>query len=129
MANNDSPKIVRTEAQMFPLVESWLQSKLTQKQFSEQHGLALHILPYWVNRYRQVHPDSSPAPMSQSAQTPAFIQIDPAPAIPCPSPPPTTPPIAPPTEMAIELPSGLVLRFSSLIPVSYLQEVVGICSR
>jgi hypothetical protein len=37
MENNNPPKEVRTEAKMFPLVENWIASKLTQKQFSEYH--------------------------------------------------------------------------------------------
>lgn len=44
---------VRTEAEMFPLVESWLKSGQTQKQFYTNHGLPVHILAYWVGRYRQ----------------------------------------------------------------------------
>jgi len=56
ITNNQSPKVIRAEAQMFPLVESWLQSKLTQKQISEQHCFTLHILLYWEDRYRQKQP-------------------------------------------------------------------------
>ena len=46
---------VRTESEMFPLVEKWLKSGITQKEFGQKHGLALHIMPYWVARYRKVH--------------------------------------------------------------------------
>ena len=56
MENNNPPKEVRTEAKMFPLVENWIESKLTQKQFSEQHQLPAHILPYWITRYHQQQP-------------------------------------------------------------------------
>jgi len=44
---------MRTSAEMFPVVEDWLQSGLTQKEYSQRHQLALHILPYWVGRYRK----------------------------------------------------------------------------
>jgi hypothetical protein len=42
-----------TEQEMFPLVESWLKSRLTQKQFCATHQMPAHILAYWVGRYRK----------------------------------------------------------------------------
>ena len=44
---------VKTEAQMFPLVESWQKSGLTQKQFSQQHQISEQVFCYWVSRYRK----------------------------------------------------------------------------
>lgn len=44
---------MRSSEEMFPIVEDWLESGLTQKDYSIQHGIALHILPYWIGKYRQ----------------------------------------------------------------------------
>ncbi len=38
---------------MFPLVEQWQQSGLSQKQFSEEKNIKYHNFAYWVKRYRQ----------------------------------------------------------------------------
>ncbi|MDO1444607.1 hypothetical protein Q0590_00010 [Rhodocytophaga aerolata] len=102
---------IRTEKEMFPFVEEWLKSGITQKEFSQKHGLALHLMPYWVARYRKAHPSAAPTPTASSG----FIRV---------SAPQTT--VSP---MEVALPSGAVIRFSSLIPVSYLQEVLSVCSR
>ncbi len=102
---------IRTEKEMFPLVEEWLKSGISQKEFSQRHGLALHIMPYWVARYRKVHPSAQ----ATAAPSTGFIQL--------PTPQSTVSP------MEVALPSGTVIRFSSLIPVTYLQEVLLICSR
>ena len=102
---------IRTEKEMFPMVEKWLASGITQKAFSQSNGLALHIMPYWVARYRKVHGPNQPTPATSAG----FIEI------------PTPKAIASPIEVA--LPSGAVIRFSSLIPVSYLQELLSVCSR
>jgi transposase len=109
---------IRTEKEMFPMVEKWLASGITQKAFSQSNGLALHIMPYWVARYRKVHGPTQVTPVSTQV-TPAtstgFIQL--------PTPQSTV------SSMEVALPSGAVVRFSSLIPVSYLQELLSVCSR
>jgi transposase len=102
---------IRTEKEMFPLVVEWLKSGITQKEFGQRHGFALHIMPYWVARYRKVHGPTQPTPTTSTG----FIQL--------PTPQATVSP------MEVALPSGAVIRFSSLIPVSYLQELLSICSR
>ena len=101
----------RTQTEMFPLVDKWLASGLTQKEFSQRHGLALHIMPYWEARYRKVHPSAQ----ATGAPSTGFIQL------------PTSPATVSPMEVA--LPSGTVIRFSSLVPVTYLQEILLVCSR
>ena len=106
---------IRTQTEMFPLVESWQKSGLTQKEFSHRHQLPLHILPYWVARYRKAYP--SPAP--STPESPAFIRLS-APAAPVGAADPAC------CTTAVELPSGVVLRFTGLVPVSYLKELVGL---
>lgn len=128
---------------MFPLVESWQKSGLTQKEFSRKHQLPLHILPYWVARYRKAGPPVAPSKQQSPPQkeSPAFIRLSaPAAVAPAAGPIPAAAAVAPPaaaaaavvaapvTEMAtaVELPSGVVLRFTGLVPVAYLRELVGL---
>jgi hypothetical protein len=101
---------IRTEKEMFPLVAEWLASGISQKEFGQRHGFALHIMPYWVARYRKAHPSAAATPTPGSG----FIQL--------PAPQSTVSP------MEVALPSGAVIRFSSLISVSYLQELLSVCS-
>lgn len=42
----------RLAGEMFPLVELWLQSDLTQPDFCREHGLSVSILAYWLRKYR-----------------------------------------------------------------------------
>ena len=98
---------MRTSEEMFPVVEDWLQSGLTQKEYSKQRQLPAHILPYWVGRYRQTHSSSHP-------QTASFIQV-------------STPP-APVHGMEIALPTGVVIRFANTVPLPYLRQLLTVCS-
>ena len=102
---------IRTEKEMFPLVAEWLASGITQKEFGQRLGFALHIMPYWVARYRKVHGSTQVTP----AISTGFIEI--------------STPKATASPMEVALPSGAVIRFSSLIPINYLQELLSVCSR
>jgi transposase-like protein len=115
---------VRTEVEMFPLVESWQKSGLTQKQFSQQHQISDQVFYYWVARYRKAQPvlcppNSRPTAKAQlvpAAETaPAFIRLS-----------PPVDPVAATAAAAttVELPSGVVLRFTGLVPVVYLKELL-----
>jgi hypothetical protein len=110
---------IRTRKEMFPLAESWLKSGMTQKEFSQKHALPQHILPYWVSRYRKAQPRQIDAPSTPN-ETPAFIRL-------AASAPVTNADVAT-KGMEVVMPSGVVLRFSSLIPLSYLKELIGLCS-
>lgn len=103
---------MRTSEEMFPVVEAWLQSGLTQKAYSQRHDLPLHILPYWAGRYRKVQQGSTVPPPKPSQGH--FI------------------PVSTNKEMnggmEIALPTGVVIRFASAIPVNYLQQVLKVCS-
>lgn len=99
---------MRTEEEMFLVVEDWLQSGLTQKEYSKQHQLAKHILPYWAGRYRKIHPSSN-------QETTSFIRL--------------STPSAPSVDgMEVVLPTGVVIRFGSTVPVVYLQQLLSACS-
>lgn len=102
---------MRTSIEMFPVVEDWLQSGLTQKEYSQRHRLALHILPYWAGRYRKEKADplaASPQPSSGH-----FIPVS------------TDKELS--SGMEIVLPTGVVIRFADKLPVSYLQQVLKVC--
>jgi hypothetical protein len=128
---------LKTEQEMFPLVESWLQSGLTQKQFCSNQGLPVHILVYWVGRYRKSQPikaSSDQPTTSKSAKKvvatdnfSGFIRLSP--------PPPTPSPIftaassqLPAGNMEVVLPTGAIIRFSATLPASYLKELLSLCS-
>ena len=43
----------RSASEMFPVIEEWKQSGLSQKEFCKGHGLKPHILCYWRKRYEE----------------------------------------------------------------------------
>lgn len=47
----DGSSKLRSSSEMFPLIEEWKQSGLSQKEFCIRHGLKPHILCYWRRRY------------------------------------------------------------------------------
>jgi len=99
---------MRTSEKMFPIVEDWLQSGLTQKTYSQQHHLPAHVLPYWVGKYRKTQ-------SATDQKTSSFIRL--------------TPPSVPPVHgMEVQLPTGVVIRFAQPVPVTYLQQVLSACS-
>ena len=53
--------------EMFPLVESYLGSRVTQKEFSAEHGMSVSMLNYWLAKYRR-----------EGAESGAFLEIIPA---------------------------------------------------
>jgi transposase-like protein len=42
----------RSAEEMFPLIRSWEDSGLLQKEFCARHGIRPHIFYYWLRRYR-----------------------------------------------------------------------------
>ena len=38
---------------MFPLIEQWERSGLSQKEFYSHHGIKPHVFWYWLRRYRE----------------------------------------------------------------------------
>lgn len=103
---------LRNASQMFPLVETWLQSGLTQEEFSKTHGMSKHVLSYWVCKYRKAQRS---AEQQSGTATPSFIQVH-------------KPAAVASSSMEIVLPTGVVIRFTDSVPVSYLQQVLKACS-
>lgn len=70
-----SKRRIRSAEEMYPIVESWLESNLSQKAFCQGRGVKLHLLSYWARRYDQEKNDrSNPQESSMSAMIPLQIQ-------------------------------------------------------
>lgn len=103
---------LRNASQMFPVVETWLQSGQTQEEFIKVHGMSKHVLSYWVCKYRKAQRSDE---QQSKADTPSFIQVD-------------TPAAVSSSSMEIVLPTGVVIRFAEQVPVNYLQQLLKVCS-
>ena len=54
---------MRRAEEMFPLIQAWDRSGLSQKEFYHQHGIKPHVFGYWLRRYRkegQLAPQEGP---------------------------------------------------------------------
>ena len=45
----------RRSSEMYPLVESFMESDLSREAFWELHHISLSVLSYWQTKYRQAH--------------------------------------------------------------------------
>jgi hypothetical protein len=43
----------RTPAEMYPVIETYLDSGLTQRVFCRQQGLSMQVFAYWLAKYRR----------------------------------------------------------------------------
>ena len=88
----------KTAAIMFPVVEKYLASGLSQKAFCDQHKLPAASFSYWLRKYRKAHAGSpgAPAPGTPEAFVPIRITATSS------------------TQSACELvfPNGVTVRFS-----------------
>lgn len=57
-------KRLKTEKEMYPLIEQWQNSTKSRKEWCEQHDIAPHVFHYWLQKYRE-----------QYNQAPAFIPL------------------------------------------------------
>ena len=55
---------------MFPLIERYLASGLTQTRFCEEEDLSMPVFTYWLQRYRR----------RSAVQAPSFTEITPPPS-------------------------------------------------
>ena len=59
MENKNTIAVLRTRAErktdreMYPLVEQWLESGETQLTFCDSHNLTISTFSYWVRKYRK----------------------------------------------------------------------------
>jgi transposase-like protein len=87
--------------EMFPLVETYLSSSVTQKEFSAAHGMSLHVLNYWIAKYRR-----------ERAEAGAFVEIV-----------PTTEAVDQPL-LEISYPTGVSVRVFSPLAPAYLNRLL-----
>ena len=101
----------KTAALMFPLIEKYLNSQLSQKAFCQQQNLSFAVFGYWLKKYRKAH-RPAPAARKQPAHE-AFIPVR----------------VIPPghtTSCACELvfPNGVTLRFSQPVEPNLLVQLI-----
>ena len=56
------PRIIRSTEEMYPIIETYLASGLTQKQFYEQNEIPHSVFSYWLRHYRKYKGLSSENP-------------------------------------------------------------------
>jgi transposase-like protein len=88
--------------EMFPLVETYLSSPATQKEFSAANGMSLHVLNYWLAKYRR-----------ERAESGAFLEIVPAAEA------------ADRPLLEISYPTGVRLRVFSPLTPAYLDHLLS----
>ena len=93
----------RTEEDMFPLVAQWQASDQTQKAFCIQHSIPVSVFSYWLRRYRDQQGGSG-------NQGTGFVPIRMA--------------VSDSAALEVALPSGAVLRFAQVVPLSYLKALL-----
>ena len=101
----------KTSASMFPLVEKYLASELSQKAFCDQHNLPTAVFSYWLKKYRKAH-RSAPSARNRSAHG-AFVPVR---VIPPGHPAPCT--------CELVFPNGVTLRFSQPVEPNLLIQLI-----
>lgn len=93
----------RTRAEMFPLVEAYLERNQTKTAFCAAHGISESVLGYWRSKYRR----------ENAPESGAFVEI--------------TPPAAAAEHALMELvyPHGVRLRLFAMPAAADLERLVG----
>jgi hypothetical protein len=96
---------------MFPLVEKYLASELSQKAFCRERNLPYAVFGYWLRKYRNAQRASSPV-AKNSAQA-AFVPLH-------------VTPQGHSCQSACELvfPNGIVLRFTQPMQTDLLIQLI-----
>ena len=48
----------RRSDQMYPIVEEYINGKSSKEELCKTHGLSIHVLQYWLKKYRDSHIDA-----------------------------------------------------------------------
>ena len=103
---------------MFPLIEAYLASGLSQKHFCRQEGIAYSTFQWWLRQYRQRHVDAEAGSEKGNGFIPLRIY---------------DPPRATLEDEGlyceIEYPGGVVLRLSGRVEREVLLALIQITSR
>lgn len=102
-----------TQKRMFPIIEQYLESGLTQKAFSKNQSLPLHVFHYWLKKYRGEQKQTDESGSSKKPQGPAFlpIQLTGMPSSGC----------------EISFPNGVKLRFPHMPEAEQLSHLIRSC--
>lgn len=95
-------KAQRTTDEMFPVVEEYIESELTQKDFSAEHGMSIAVLNYWLAKYRR-----------KSTESEAFLEIHPGAAAERPL-------------LEVCYPHGVKLRIFTPLKAAYLDHLLSV---
>ena len=98
----------RTEEDMFPLIEQWQSSDQLQKVFCAERDISVSVFAYWLRRYRdqQNRSDDQEAGFIPVRCDPVRMSVPDCAAL------------------EVALPSGAVLRFAQVVPLSYLKALL-----
>lgn len=105
-----SSKLRFRAQEMYPVIERYLTSGLTQRAFCQQEGLSHSTLQWWLHKYRQDH---GPLP-ERGVSTPerrGFVSLkvgSPASSGQC----------------VIEYPNGVIVRLSGRLEGAFLRELI-----
>ncbi len=94
-------KANRTAREMYPLVESYIEGELTQRDFSAEHGMSLPVFCYWLAKYRR-----------ETAEPDAFLEVQPVAAA------------AERPLLEVCYPTGVRLRIFSPLKAAYLDHLL-----
>ena len=93
---------------MFPVVEDFLKSNLSQEVYSQSHGLTPRIISYWLGKYRQEKKREIETPVGTFLP----VRIE------------SSPETMPSGEIRIFYPNGVAINFSVIPPVNVIRSLV-----
>ena len=117
MPNKDTQG--KRAGEMFPVIERFHSSHVTQKSFCEAEGLALSTLQYWISRYKKRYLQEAHRPQQDAASSPeGFVELKPqlqAPISECQS-----------GTLVISYPNGVTLSLSTPSNLKLLKELINL---
>ena len=93
----------KTDREMFPLVEQWLESGERQLDFCARHGLKVCVLSYWLKKYRSQSRSKSEGFVPISVRNTNSLEIE------------------------VCYPNGVKIRADTGIGADFLRQLAGQC--
>jgi transposase-like protein len=101
-------RLRRTKSEMFPLMAAYEKSDQSQAEFCQAHRLNVHVLNYWLDKYRKA---SLKKEVPQEQLIP--VQID-------------TSSGQSTRVMEVQLKNGTLIRFDRLVPHAYIEKLIDL---
>lgn len=108
IAKTGTPR--RKSADMFPLIEKYLRSNLTQHVFCQQENLNYKTFHYWLKKYRE---HKKTHQLKTNGKDVTFLPVH------------ITQPSAENAACTISYPSGITIRFSQPVEVNVLRQLIA----